>query len=543
MTGSIWADVSDEAKEFVKALLVKDPKKRLTAKEALQHPWLQGKKAQRSEGKQLATRVVQRLQRYAAGNAFKKTALELMTNELIQRHEERMTAAETGLAQGQAQSLAQKVSKSASPVSSQDTLSQALEGSQSGRGRARGEKRLIAQDLLMSKSVHGGSLFRFTPVKPPHPLPPPLALPVISPADQSLLASSPDMRTLAEKVAAVSSPPNIASPHSSVHLSCPGRNDSTSNLQSYSLLLGAAQNLTQEVKNGLGGKIKSRERVSSMLSLLDFVDSKKSEHGKVRRLMLDTSARGGTAALSSLMEEGSNGTPRSPLAQTSVTLPANQRPGLGPSTPQRMLESLEFLLPETTVAELKSLLSQGASSDTLSFEQISEALSSLGYNLGPGEVEVLLREVSGSNETTECQSRAVSRNQFIASQVDWRDLQINHRDEWLASLRRTFEEMDTDKDGVLDKDELTSMLANRLPSEAAVNDAVNELLLDVACSDGVDFNDFVRMMREDSRSSMGSLDLYDARHEGGPPHNRYVNNAGGHLEAIESDDEEFEDDS
>ena len=38
---SAWAEVSPEAKDFVEALLQKDPARRPTAKEALRHPWLQ----------------------------------------------------------------------------------------------------------------------------------------------------------------------------------------------------------------------------------------------------------------------------------------------------------------------------------------------------------------------------------------------------------------------------------------------------------------------------------------------------------------------
>jgi len=40
-----WTDVSEEAKDFIKKILVVNPAKRMTAEEALQHPWiLQGAK-------------------------------------------------------------------------------------------------------------------------------------------------------------------------------------------------------------------------------------------------------------------------------------------------------------------------------------------------------------------------------------------------------------------------------------------------------------------------------------------------------------------
>jgi len=37
-----WSEVSNDAKDFIKKLLVVDPKKRMTGKEALKHPWLTG---------------------------------------------------------------------------------------------------------------------------------------------------------------------------------------------------------------------------------------------------------------------------------------------------------------------------------------------------------------------------------------------------------------------------------------------------------------------------------------------------------------------
>jgi len=37
-----WDDVSDMAKDLIKSLLVKDPKKRLDAEQLLEHPWVRG---------------------------------------------------------------------------------------------------------------------------------------------------------------------------------------------------------------------------------------------------------------------------------------------------------------------------------------------------------------------------------------------------------------------------------------------------------------------------------------------------------------------
>jgi len=43
MDDECWDDVSDLAKDFIKHLLVKDPKERLTAEQALDHPWFKSK--------------------------------------------------------------------------------------------------------------------------------------------------------------------------------------------------------------------------------------------------------------------------------------------------------------------------------------------------------------------------------------------------------------------------------------------------------------------------------------------------------------------
>lgn len=80
---SHWAGISDDAKDFVKMLLNKDPAQRPTAKEALKHPWLQGKIDERSTGRPLSLAVVQRIQRFSQASLFKRTVLEMIAEELL----------------------------------------------------------------------------------------------------------------------------------------------------------------------------------------------------------------------------------------------------------------------------------------------------------------------------------------------------------------------------------------------------------------------------------------------------------------------------
>jgi len=84
---SYWEGVSDEAKDFIKALLHKDPKKRPSAKEALQHPFLQGgtiADRHNPKSKSLKRSVVQRIQRFGQSTLVKRTLLESLVAEMME---------------------------------------------------------------------------------------------------------------------------------------------------------------------------------------------------------------------------------------------------------------------------------------------------------------------------------------------------------------------------------------------------------------------------------------------------------------------------
>ncbi len=60
----------------------RDPAKRPTARDALQHPWLRGRVDERASGRPLDDQVVARLQRFAQSSVFKRTVLEAMAADL-----------------------------------------------------------------------------------------------------------------------------------------------------------------------------------------------------------------------------------------------------------------------------------------------------------------------------------------------------------------------------------------------------------------------------------------------------------------------------
>ncbi|XP_020092262.1 calcium-dependent protein kinase 20-like isoform X1 [Ananas comosus] len=75
-----WPRVSDNAKDLVKRMLDPDPKRRLTAQEVLDHPWLQN--AKKAPNVSLGETVKARLQQFSVMNKFKKRALRVVAEHL-----------------------------------------------------------------------------------------------------------------------------------------------------------------------------------------------------------------------------------------------------------------------------------------------------------------------------------------------------------------------------------------------------------------------------------------------------------------------------
>ena len=59
-----WDDISEEAKDLIKKLLDYDPAKRISAGEALQHPWIKIKGANEKVEKTLATKTLSNLKNF-----------------------------------------------------------------------------------------------------------------------------------------------------------------------------------------------------------------------------------------------------------------------------------------------------------------------------------------------------------------------------------------------------------------------------------------------------------------------------------------------
>ncbi|KAM6571454.1 calcium-dependent protein kinase 20 [Cannabis sativa] len=75
-----WPSISESAKDLVRRMLVRDPKKRLTAHEVLSHPWVQVGGV--APDKPLDSAVLSRLKQFSAMNKLKKIAIRVIAETL-----------------------------------------------------------------------------------------------------------------------------------------------------------------------------------------------------------------------------------------------------------------------------------------------------------------------------------------------------------------------------------------------------------------------------------------------------------------------------
>ncbi|XP_018721792.2 calcium-dependent protein kinase 1 [Eucalyptus grandis] len=75
-----WPKISASAKDLVRRMLIRNPKKRITAHQVLCHPWIQVDGV--APDKPLDSAVLSRLKQFSAMNKFKKMALRVIAESL-----------------------------------------------------------------------------------------------------------------------------------------------------------------------------------------------------------------------------------------------------------------------------------------------------------------------------------------------------------------------------------------------------------------------------------------------------------------------------
>ncbi|XP_010538709.1 PREDICTED: calcium-dependent protein kinase 21-like [Tarenaya hassleriana] len=74
-----WPSISESAKDLVRKMLTKNPKKRITASQVLEHPWIKGGEA---PDKPIDSAVLSRMKQFRAMNKLKKLALKVIAENM-----------------------------------------------------------------------------------------------------------------------------------------------------------------------------------------------------------------------------------------------------------------------------------------------------------------------------------------------------------------------------------------------------------------------------------------------------------------------------
>lgn len=86
MEGQVWDSVSEEAKDFIRKLLVLQPHKRPSAQEALHLPWIKNL-AKIQVDERTATTVLSNLKSFHKQNLVKYAAMNFIGSQLVTKQE------------------------------------------------------------------------------------------------------------------------------------------------------------------------------------------------------------------------------------------------------------------------------------------------------------------------------------------------------------------------------------------------------------------------------------------------------------------------
>jgi len=158
---------------------------------------------------------------------------------------------------------------------------------------------------------------------------------------------------------------------------------------------------------------------------------------------------------------------------------------------------------------LKALVSYLTREDggAVSYATMQKLLVQLGYKLYPEELEHLMETMDVGH------TGQLDIAQFVASQMDWPAVQKAHPELYAEAARRTFQNLDTNGDGQVCVEDITAMLAAKLPA-AEVAPAVEEAAEQVLDVDGcgkLDIDGFMRLLRCSSVDSLAELSMYDEK--------------------------------
>ena len=140
-------------------------------------------------------------------------------------------------------------------------------------------------------------------------------------------------------------------------------------------------------------------------------------------------------------------------------------------------------------------------------DSLVHGLNQLGYHMESEEVSTLMDRLSLKKEDD-----GLGPSEFIASQLDWKDLQKNNKDLWIECAKKAFEGLDASATGKISAETIVNSLRKKLPRDE-VDYAVEDAMVEAGIKDPeqVDFEGFLKMVTLGSHASTDSLDKYDPR--------------------------------
>lgn len=469
----IWSKVSEEAKAFVKMLLNKDHKQRPTASQALKNAWLQSSFHKSRRTQTLDFTVVQRLQRFAQANLLQRTILELVAAELLKVY----------------------------PISLPDPTVR--------------QKRLLDNESLSSASPVSSSG-------------------CLSPQD--------DKQLLLFPMSPIRGSKRLGGQNSSTSPINWPKNDKKG--QKFSDSSHGRKDYWKAMRQASDYILHdSGHRRSDYLHACSVNPQEKMEQRKAARLSLDTSVHGGSKSryIKSPKEEDilhetndqqirdmseDNDAiffPKEDEMETESTSTL-EAGGRGRNFALEALQSLR----EETVDEDKSICQSSSAAEIpvtnpetlaplmkrvgfrkgkgMSKESLIDGLDHIGYKVESQEVTALMERLGFQEKD------GIDASEFIASQLDWKDLQRNNKELWIQCAKHAFEGLDSSATGHISTEKLLNSLRQKLP-EDEVEYAVEDALVEAGIKDPeqVDFESFLKMVTLGSQASLDSLDKYDDR--------------------------------
>ncbi|CAD7698186.1 unnamed protein product [Ostreobium quekettii] len=535
-----WGSISDEAEDFVRSLLQKDPASRPTAKQALKHPWVRRGGAKPT---QLSETVVQRIQRFGRSSIFKRTVLDMIADELLQKSIRDTQPSPEKVVEVRSTSPEQRSEPDTSMDAAQDGPRDRQE--RTWHGGMAFQRSSSLPTTSPARTHHGGELWSA------------MAKNALRAVGNSLVRgrrffSNQDLTRIASTSAEVWEQKRMlarealdTSVHAGRHYqdlldmdtsTAPETEEDDSSDESlppsppaYHITPvegGLRCDLREDEGEGPSGAADenfARYYIASASAGVPFSEhiageaSEEEEDPKLSAKAAELCQHGQSHYMQFLEAQGGtvedppdshgNGAVADGVEAMKDSMQRG-RPG-GPSMPGpfrrgRPKSALSASLDRDEVGHVLQAL-QLDENGCASVEEVTKGLMKLGYALEPGEVPSLMKSMAPGNDGT------VNLSQFLASQVDWQDLQRNSREEWLNGAKQAFNDLDKDADGRIQAQDILAALQHKLPT-AEVDAAVEQAAIE-CCADELemDFEGFVSLLRVDSSDSLASLDEFDSR--------------------------------